>query len=357
MVAVRKCAGIALVLLSACASGRDRSSPAGKPVAHSGRLASPSVAPPVTLPARRVLGAEGLVTLCEQLRDEERMSFPGTEVERAAISEAHRARRMEASAARYVVELPSAQFGFREFDSAASRLTLEAQRGFSLGEGAELYLAHGVGADQSEPGHEPAGLAFAVPAPMADQIEREHQAGRLRLALVFRPARSQVRGELCMRQGAGQIVKMAVDPLAAYLVDRDGRSLARSEGEEFADVVASGVPVDEPGVTVGKPSRQDRGEVPSGVGGAVERLGPELLPCYQTSLKSKPQLRGTLVVGAALTAQGRLESASMEVSSVADERLVACVLDRLSRVRLAAVPSTVRLSIPIRFGDRAAAPR
>jgi hypothetical protein len=104
-------------------------------------------------------------------------------------------------------------------------------------------------------------------------------------------------------------------------------------------------------VSVGKPSRDDRGELPAAVTGAADRLTPDLLACYRTSLARKPELRGTLVVGAELAADGRLESPRMEVSSVSDDGLVACVLERLARSRLAASPGAMRVSIPIRFGD------
>jgi hypothetical protein len=270
-------------------------------------------------------GAEGVARLCESLRDEDGLNFAGTPEQQAATRDEHERARLEAAEAVYAVRVPAGGFGFRAYDPDDHLLPLDTGRNFVVAQGVEL-----VAADPSVP------LTFALPSPAA--------ASGTALRLVFRPVRSDLRKDGCVRLSGGRVVKLPVEALAYTLLGADDRVVARGHGADYVD----DSPVVGPRVTVGKPRVEGNQNVPDA---AVQPLGPTLLPCYTKALEARPNLRGTLVLDVRVASDGRIEAPRMQVSSLGDETMVACAVARANHARLPGV-SASRLSVPVSFGGQ-----
>jgi hypothetical protein len=284
---------------------------------------------PVGSGTRDLGGPDGVSRLCESLRDEEAMTFPGTEEQQELARDQHERARAAAAEATYSVRVPGSGFDFRAYDPEDRQLTLDTGRNFVVADGVEL-----VAADPQVP------LAFTMPPPAADQVVKGRNG--LTLKLVFRPVRSDLRKDGCVRLSGGRVVKLSVDALAYTLLGPDGRVVARGHGTDYVD----DSPVVAPRVTVGKP-RSDQGQPASEA--AVAGLGPILLPCYTKALETRPNLRGTLVLEVRVGSDGRIDSPRMQVSSLGDEALVACAIARVNHAKLSGVGAS-RLSLPVSFG-------
>jgi hypothetical protein len=326
-----------LALLTGCATAPPAPPPPPSPAAAPAAPA-PAHDESFGIRATPLAGGGDLARLCGRLASEDDVSFAGNEVEQARAREAHRARRLEEANARYAIELPAGRFTFARYELGTRRLHVDGAR-FSLGEGAEIYAA--------DPEQR---IAFELPEDAATALLDEHAAGRLRLRLLLRPARSPVRDGHCVRLGGG-IAKLGAQILAAQLVGPGGAPRARAESDEVAEAVGAARPVEAPLVVVGAPSSNDKREVPAELGAAARALAPELLACYREALTKRPRTRGALVVGARVASDGRLEAPHMEMSSVDDDALVACVVARLGKAKLAPIGAPLRVSIPISFGS------
>jgi hypothetical protein len=272
------------------------------------------------------------------------VGFAGNEVERARARAAYQRARVDATQRAYVVEIRAEGFAFREYDLGDRRLSLDVGRGFTLPDGPMLAVSDRESA-----------LDFELEPEAADGVVRERAAGRLLLRLMFRPHLSDVTGEAC--SSAGGVLRARIDVLALDLLRRDGVVVARAETADFAEAASTASPVTEPVVTVQRPSA-DLGEVRDDLAAAVVATGPLLLPCYEKALVARVGLRGTLVVSLWLAPEGKkTDPPRMEVSSVSDEALRACVLTRLGRAKLPRPAAPLRLSVPVVFGSRSDAGR
>ncbi len=289
------------------------------------------------LPARRIDGGAGLVALCDALGDEGSATFSGNEVEQARARERHRSHRIEAVSSRYQIDIGTDGYRFGDYDLSEKRVVV-ANRSFVVGGGSEIYAADNVT------------LAFPLGAEAAERALKLHDEGTLTLRLVFRPAPSDMRNELCLRLGGG-IAKLAAEIQAAYLVGVNGATLAVFETQEFAQVMSSVSPVAQPAVAIDAVMGDDGAEVPAAVSAGARALEPDLLTCYRETLAARPNVRGKVVVRADLTKDGVLSGARMEVSSVGDEALVACTIKRVNGARLAATPKPRAVFVPINFGS------
>jgi hypothetical protein len=304
-------------------------------------IAVPATGPrprPASVAIKRDLGdADGVARLCEALRDEDGIEFDGNEVERARSREEHEQRRAAAAEATYAVRIPAGGFAFRSYDLDGRSLALDTGRNFVVGDGAEL-----VASDPKAP------LAFSLPPDAAERALKSQAAGELALNLVFRPVRSELRRDGCVRLSGGRVVKVPVEVLAYTLLTRAGAPVARGQTPDFVD----DAPVTAPAVSVGRPRSSEGQEVSEAVATAARGLGPTLLPCYEKALQSRPNLRGTLVLDVRVLADGRLDSPRMQVSSLGDETLVACAVSRTAHAKLSGVSTATRLSLPVSFGAK-----
>ena len=334
---------LGLLVLSGCASA-----PTAAPaVATSLPSKEPPLppAPPASLvpasngDASSVNGPEGLVSLCQTLRDEDIASFPGNAVEQARAYELHAQQRQAALIGRYVALVPASGFAFRSYDIGERRLLLDTEHGLALGEDAELII----------PSKEPV-PGFVLAPDLADRVLNQRADGRLALRLIFRLAGSQFRKDACMWLGGGHVVKMEIEILGTALVAPDGTVLSRGDTGEYADS-SSMFPVRSPKVTVRKPRGADGKDVSPGLAAAFSALAERAQPCYEGVLIARPNLRGTVVLGIRIGAGGRVESVHVEMSSLGDDAVVSCVSKNASKATIAGTSSGQRFSVPLQFAS------
>jgi hypothetical protein len=334
---------MSLVLLSSCATAPATEPsaafplPTDEPPATSAPI--PSAGPANNGDASTVRGPDGLVALCESLRDENPTGFPGNAVAQARAIEAHAQRRQAALAGRYVALVPAAGFAFRSYELGERRLMLDTDRGLVLGDGAELLV----------PSKDPA-PGFVLAPDLAERVLTQRTEGRLSLRLLFRPSGSQLRNDACMWLGGGRVVKMEIEVLGAALLAPDGTVLSRGDTGEYADASPT-APVRSPKVTVRKARATDGKEIQSSMAAALATLAEHAQPCYERVLMVRPALRGTLVLGIRVGAGGHIESAHVEMSSLGDDTLVSCVAATVTKVTIAGTSSGQRLSVPLQFGS------
>ncbi len=284
-------------------------------------------------------GPDGLVALCESLRDESGASFSGNPVQQARASEARAQRRQDALARRYVVSVPSSGFGFRSYDLGDHRLVLDTERSLVLGDGAELIV----------PSNEPA-PGFVLAPDLADRVATQRTDGKIALRVIFRPAGSQLRKDTCLWLGGGRVVKMEIEVLGTALVAANGTVLSRGDTGEYADS-SSMLPVRSPKVKVYKPRTTDGRDLPSSLERALGVLAERAQPCYERVLVVRPALRGTLVVGIRIGPGSRVEATNVEMSSLEDDTLVSCVAKNLAKTTIPGTSSGQRLSVPLQFAS------
>ena len=332
-----------LVLLSSCATAPPTEPSSAFPVPPD---EPPATSAPIPRAGRAsdgdawtVSGADGLVALCESLRDENPTGFPGNAVAQAQAIEAHAQRRQTALAARYVAIVPSAGFVFRSYELGERRLMLDTDRGLVLGDGAELFV----------PSKDPV-PGFVLAPDLAERILAQRSEGRLALRLLFRPSGSQLRKDACMWLGGGRVVKMEIEVLGAALIAPDGTVLSRGDTGEYADASPT-TAVRSPKVTVRKARATDGKEIQSTIASSLDAIAERAQPCYERVLIVRPALRGTLVLGVRVGAGGHVESAHVEMSSLGDDTLVSCVTTAVTKMTIAGTSNGQRLSVPLQFGS------
>jgi len=289
-----------------------------------------------TAGAFAVEGDLGLARLCESLRDENSMAFPGNAVAQAQEREAHTRRRQDAERRRYVAIVPAQGFALANYELVERRLVLDTSRGFRLAENAELLTNLETGA-----------IGFRLAPEAADHVLVERAAGKLFLRVMFRPTYSKMRQQACLWISGGSVVKMEIELEAVSLLAPDGSRLAQGDNSPGTDLDA---PVTRPQVVVRRPRSATGGDVPDTLARASAELGPLLLPCYRKALEMRPSLRGTLVLGIKIGPDGSVEESRMELSSLGDEPLAACAAAKVARAKLAA--GLGRMSVTVVFGSK-----
>jgi hypothetical protein len=330
------------VLLLGCASTAPMVAE-DTPVSPATDEAAASPAPP---PASRrageaieIAGPDALVGLCRTLRDPSAPDFSGNAVEQARAAAAHDDRRQAALAASYVTVIPSNGFAFRGYQMSDHRLVLDTDRNFILGEGAELFANR---KDELQ--------GFSLPPDLAERLLGEHANGRLGLRLIFRPARSEMRKDGCIWLSGGHVVKMDIDVVAAALLGADGALVARGDAGDYGDPTA-GLPVRSPKVTVKRPRDHEGKELLDVNERAFAPLSRAAQSCYQRALLVRPALRGTMALAVHIGEAGRIDEARVEISSLADDAVTACVVAAANKTTLSGLPSGQRYSIPLQFGS------
>jgi len=295
-------------------------------------VAAPPPARPTPMPATlrnldvggafAVEGDEGLARLCEMLRDEASMVFSGNAVAQAQAREEHARRRQDAENRRYVALVPAQGFALGNYDLSESRLVLDTDRGFRLGDSAELQTSLETGA-----------IGFRLRPERADHVLVERAAGKLVLRVIFRPTYSKMRQQACLWISGGTVVKMEIEIEAVALLAPDGSRVAQGDNNPGADQDS---PVLRPQVVIKRPRSANGADVSDALARAAHALAPLLLPCYQKALETRPGLRGTLVLGVKVGPDGSVDEARMELSSLGDAALAACATNNAGKARLAA---------------------
>jgi hypothetical protein len=283
-----------------------------------------------------VQGDEGLARLCETLRDEKAMTFPGNVVAQAQEREAHAISRQDAERRRYLAMVPAQGFALANYELGERRLVLDTGRGFRLGDNAELLTNLETGA-----------IGFRLPPDAADRVLVERAAGKVFLRVVFRPIYSKMRQQACLWISGGTVVKMEIELEVAALLAPDGSRLAQGDNSPDTDLDA---PVSKPQILIRRPRSATGGDVTDALARASTELEPVLLPCYQKALEARPSLRGTLVLGIKVGPDGSVEESRMELSSLGDEYLAACAAAKVGKAKLTAGPG--RMSVTVVFGSK-----
>jgi hypothetical protein len=289
--------------------------------------------------ATSIVGPDALVGLCQTLRDETATDFPGNPVEQARASAAHAERRQAAETASYVTVVPASGFSFRSYQIGEHRLLLDTDRSFVLGDGAELFAS----SKDAPPG-------FSLAPDFAERVLGDRASGRLGLQLVFRPARSELRKDACMWLSGGHVVKLGIDVVAAALLGPDGGVVARGDTGDYG-APNGGLPVRSPAVTARRPRGPDGKDVPDAIAELFSPLSRAAQPCYQRVLLVRPALRGTVVLAIRLAASGKVDEARVEMSSLGDDAVTACVVASARSTTLPGIAAGQRYSVPLQFAS------
>jgi hypothetical protein len=337
-----RCVALAgLTTAFACASTQPTETVPPNPPVAAPRAPSqvPLPAPPRnigTAGAFAVEGDEGLTRLCQTLRDENSMAFPGNAVAQAQEREEHARRRQDAERRRYVAIVPAQGFALANYELRERRLVLDTGRSFRLADSAELLTNLETGA-----------IGFRLAPEAADRVLVDRAAGKVFLRVVFRPIYSKLRQQTCLWISGGAVVTMEIDLEAVALLAPDGSRLAQGDNSPDTDLDS---PVTNPQIVIRRPRSATGGDVPDTLARASTELGPLLLPCYQKALEMRPGLRGTLVLGIKVGPDGSVEESRMELSSLGDEFLAVCAAAKVGKAKLTAGPG--RMSVTVVFGSK-----
>lgn len=301
-----------------------------------------STSPNFQLPAEHLEGGRGVLRLCELLRQSEGVSFKGNAVEQARQRQMQEQRRTEASDLRYEVSVPSAGFAFEGYDLGEGKLRMADKR-FAIENGVEL----------DRPSSDEA-MGFVLSEASAERLLQMHAEGKLTLRLVFSPQGSQMRPDMCIRQSGGRIIKLGALVLAAYVLGPLGAPLAKYETESFAQEMAAITPVRSPRALVGRAISTDSNAITSNVQAEIAKLDASLLACYREALIRRSTTQGTVIVGITVGKDGYAQQPRMEMSTINDERLVACAVSRIGKLVIpTSAPLPNGLSVPVTFGEAA----
>lgn len=311
-------------------------------------------APAAAARERALASVRDVCVVCWAARPAERMSFAGDAVVRGQARARHDEARLRALETVYKVEVPAAAYGFGEYDPDEGILAVDTRRNFRLFDGrVELYAT----------GNE--GVAFELAADRAAALVAGHRGGRQKLRLGFLIAFDEPESEPCLIRPAGSFTVRA-DLAYAELVDAGGRVVARMTTERLDEVVPDAGDLDTPGagqspppagqVTVTPPTitgdPRRRGAIDQWVSsegsGAIAAL---LEPCRVLGARSG-RVVGSLAIAMDVEASGAPANLRVEVDSMSNEALSACVLEKLGTLRLPAGRSRVQMTLPLLFTNR-----
>lgn len=285
------------------------------------------------------LDGPGLRRLCDVVRPDSQVAFPGNEVQRGKAREEHKRRREAALEKFYQVTVPAAGFAFREYEVTEQHLAVEARRPLAVAETVEVNIPPGD--------EEPPELVASLPPAQAEQVVRLRIKGKLGLRLTFR-LEADASGDPCSRVVAKR-VRVGIDALAFELVETGKAVLYRGELPGYQEAVYATVPVKGPRVKLGKPTVTG-GMSAADLAAGFKLLEPGLLACYRRGLEQNARLRGALVVGFRVEG-GRVTHAQSEINSLGEDAVVRCAVDRVRAQRFAAGRGGARVSLPVYFGS------
>ncbi len=312
-------------------------------------------APAISAARERALGSvRDVCVVCWAARPADRMTFTGDAVHRGQARSRHDEARLRTLETVYTVEVPAAAYGFAEFDPDQGLLAVDTRRNFRLFDGrVDLY------ATNNEP------IAFELEADRAAALVAGHRAGRQKMRLGFLLAFDQPDSDPCLIRPAGTFTVRA-DLAYAELRDARGQVLARMTTERLDEVVPDAAEIDPPGsaqspppaglVTVTPPTvtgdARRRGAIDQWMateGGAA--IGPLLEPCRVLGARAG-RVVGSLAVAMDVEASGTPANLRVEMDSMSNETLSACVLEKLGTLRFPSGRSRVQVTLPLLFTNR-----
>jgi hypothetical protein len=288
-----------------------------------------------------VTDAAAMDAICRTVEPPDAVSFPGNAFERGQQRAAYRESRDAALARPYVAEIPNTGFQLLEYDLDAQEIEIDTDEGLTAHDGGTVLVLQ-----------EHESLVVQAAAERAREIAELHQRGQLVLRVGFTLRAASV--SPCSRSRvAGAPVRVEIDVASFELREGSSRTVARVELQPSS---AAGVspnadhPARPPGpdLTFREPTVLIDGnlgdllETPAGA-----QLRERYLACWSGRLAASPELEGTIVVQMTV-AGGHLRAAHLEIDSIGDEDLAACVLER---TRSFPFPRGVSgaISLPVRF--------
>lgn len=245
--------------------------------------------------------------LCAALRDMGG-TFEGDPAELAAARKAAQARRDEALAKWYRVEVPSKGFVFGRYED--KRLELDGDRPLRSLEGAIALDLDGVD-----------DVAFAARPEQVSAWSREKKEGTLKLVVVFRPS-----GERCAGSAAAQAFRLSGRARSWQLVDESGIVASANADGDPVGAAPRSVKVEKVTLESDESPPQDDGRARlSSAQNALER-------CVQGA----PRL-GTMVLSFSVQ-DGRVRDAQVIMDSLRDDRVSACVARAVGGAHVAGAP-------------------
>jgi hypothetical protein len=317
-------------------------------------LAAVLAAPVVEARERALASGRDVCVVCWAARPAERMNFTGDAVRRGQARARHDEERLRALETVYKVEVPAAAYGFREYEPDEGILAIDTRHNFRLfGGRVDLYATSNEG------------IEFELAADQAATHVSAHRAGRQKLRLGFLLAFDDPDSDPCLIRPAASFTVRA-DLAYAELVDAGGRVVARMTTERLDEVVPDAGEIDAPGaaqspppagqVTVTPPTitgdPRRRGAIDQWVsteGGAA--IGALLEPCRVVGARSG-RVVGSLAIAMDVEASGAPANLRVEVDSMSNEVLSACVLEKLGTLRLPSGRSRVQMTLPLLFANR-----
>lgn len=292
-----------------------------------------------------VTSANQIREMCQHLVPAESLQLTGNAFERGQKRAAHRRAREAALVELYVVEMQASEFELLEYDVENEEIEVSTGSGIRVA-GGTTTLNFGA----SDP------MRVSIPPNEAQQIARLHQQRQLRLRFGFFLRTESATASPCSYARYGQRVTSVQTELAFFELRRNtGQTLVREELAELEDDEDSSSsggerrPASGPAVTLTRASVSGN----TNLGRLLEadtgrQLGRRYLACYQQRLESRSDLSGTVVVNFTVARGGNVTSAHLEIDSLGDRQLGACVL---SQTRGFNFPSEAwgNASLPINF--------
>lgn len=303
---------------------------------------------------RALATARDVCQVCWAARPADRMTFEGDAVRRGQARSRHDEARLRTLEVVYKVEVPAAAYGFAEYEPDEGMLPVDTRHNFRLFDGrVDLY------ATNNEP------IAFELEAARAASMVSGHQAGRQKLRIGFLLAFDQPDSDPCLIRPAGSFTVRA-DLAYAELVDAAGHVLSRMTTERFDEVVPDAAELDTPGSAQSPPPAGQVTATPPTVTGDARRrgaidewmateggaaIGPLLEPCRVAGARSG-RVVGSVAVAMDVEASGAPANLRVEMDSMGNETLSACVLEKLATLRFPSGRSRVQLTLPLLFTNR-----
>lgn len=284
-----------------------------------------------------------MVDICRQVEPADQISVEGNAFERGQQRDAHRRQREEALGRLYVVDIPASAYEFLEYDMRAQELRVDTSAGLRAHEGRTALLLRE---------HDTV-LASVTPA-QARRLAELQQRGELVLRLGFYLHPSAPEATPCALPRTPDVpVRVEVELAFFELRHGDAGALVRvgpggDGGASWSAGAGTAPPSSDPAVTLSRPSVNTEGDLDELIQGpAGEQLRQRFLQCYRSRLETRPGLEGMVVVQL-VVAGGQVRSAHLEIDSLGDPMIGACVM---RQVRAYPYPRNVHggVSLPIQF--------
>jgi hypothetical protein len=281
--------------------------------------------------------------ICREVRPAEGLRFDGNAFERGQKRAAHRRQRDDALGRLFTIDIPAQDYDFLEYDPDSQEMEVDLSEGLRPQDGRIIL------------GPQPHDRLDVVVTPeLARDLASRHGERHLDLRIGFYLDPQDPVASPCTPSRSNDTPLRVEVEIAFFELRGDGGEvLARAGAVEATPPVRSTTPEAalrgaNPSVTFGQTSVIADGsldELLEGPGG--EPLRQRFTDCYRQRLADRPGIEGTVVVQM-IVSGGHLRSAHLEIDSLGDPGVGACIL---RHTRNFEYPRTVSgaVSLPVRF--------